>query len=114
MLGLQELHLQQTLLRGALPDALGELPYLMVVDIRNTLMTCCNSTADADALIQSAVPRGASPGSPGAFDGLLPQYVRFSDPPLWETPARLDSVFFNFTLRAAQPTGASDPGENMQ
>lgn len=99
MLGLQELHLQQTSIRGTLPPELGQLPFLMLVDVRNTLMTCCLTAAQADAAY--------------AKRKLLPSYIEFSDS-LMETPARLDNIFFNFTIGRTQQTGFDDPGINMQ
>jgi hypothetical protein len=101
MLGLQELHLQQTMLRGALPLDLGMLPYLAEVDIRNTLMTCCRTQAQADALARGG-------GGGGGAAGLLPPFLTFdmTRPP--ESPLMLPYLRPAFgALRTAFAAGAA-------
>jgi hypothetical protein len=112
MLGLQELKLQQTVLRGRLPPELGQLPYLIDVDVRNTLMTCCNDERTADS---------------AARDGrLLPPYLEFDMSRVFESPIQLPNIGFNGVTGAQIPDAAQkaaaadggndadDPGANMQ
>lgn len=103
MLGLQELKLQQTVLRGALPPELGALPYLMEVDIRNTLMTCCTTEGDA----QSAAKNGS---------GLLPGYLAF-DANIMESPMLVANEGLGAAqrlLEGGEGDDFGDPGDNMQ
>lgn len=53
MLGLQTLDLSNTRISGSIPEELGNLPFLMNVDIRNTLMTCCKNYSAANAANQA-------------------------------------------------------------
>lgn len=51
MLGLQVLDLSNTRIKGTIPAELGALPFLMSVDLRNTLMTCCHSEKEAERML---------------------------------------------------------------
>lgn len=48
MLGLQYLRLQNTTMTGVIPAQLGDLPFLIEADLRDTLMSCCNNQEEAD------------------------------------------------------------------
>lgn len=111
MLGLQDMYLQQTLLRGPLPSELGSLPYLVTVDIRNTLMSCCTSGAAATA----AAARG----------DLLPSFLEFDFDAPPESPAMMDNTWFyppreegaapwELAFAGPLPEPMDDPGANMQ
>lgn len=110
MLGLQDLYLQQTMLHGALPHDLGLLPYLMVVDVRNTLMSCCTTSSQA--------------ANAAAVGSLLPSFLQFDTTSPPESPQLLDGLGFHTLTDGAQPwelafeaeagTVLEDPGANMQ
>jgi len=77
MLGLQSLDLSNTRIKGRIPLELGNLPFLMAVDLRNTLMTCCDNYSDAYHAQQQYSPGNAS-GHDSAHR-LLPPFLQFND-----------------------------------
>ena len=87
-MGLQILNLRDTKVYGSIPYSLGKLPFLNLVDIRNTLMTCCNSSSAATAAKQN--------------QSLLPDFLNFTS--TYAAPTHHIE---------GTPEGLPDPGANM-
>lgn len=98
MLGLKELRVANTRLHGPVPDDMSLLPFLDVVDIHNTLMTCCDNKSDARARADCQWDTGC--------DGprLLPGWLLFNNvtrrPPLEESFSR-DAILSQYTQTGA-------------
>jgi hypothetical protein len=80
MLGLQVLDLSNTRIKGSIPNELGSLPFLMSVDIRNTLMSCCSNLSQADAAGSRVDSQGWPPVRHAKSDPqeLLPGFLVFN------------------------------------
>jgi hypothetical protein len=85
MLGLQTLDLSNTRIKGSIPEELGSLPFLMSVDIRNTLMSCCSNMSQADAARSRVDSQGwppprtpSKPPSKTTQKELLPGFLVFN------------------------------------
>jgi hypothetical protein len=79
MLGLQALDVSNTRIRGTIPEELGNLPFLMSVDIRNTLMSCCRNLSDAKAAGDriNTTDGGVDDWQKGRAE-LLPHFLQFN------------------------------------
>lgn len=77
MLGLQMLDLSNTRISGSIQEELGDLPFLMTVDIRNTLMSCCGDLSEAEAAEQNVAPDGKVPSKEDETPELLPTFLQF-------------------------------------
>lgn len=78
MLGLQTLDLSNTRIRGTIPEELGNLPFLMSVDIRNTLMSCCSSLDAASDASNRVGANGSVPAWSADRQELLPPFLQFN------------------------------------
>jgi hypothetical protein len=77
MLGLQMLDLSNTRISGSIPEELGNLPFLMTVDISNTLMSCCIDMSQAEAAQKNVASDGKVPQKEDATPELLPTFLQF-------------------------------------
>lgn len=78
MLGLQTLDVSNTRIQGTIPEELGNLPFLMSVDIRNTLMTCCKNLSSAQAAEHRVDQYGEIVGWQKNRSELLPPFLQFN------------------------------------